>query len=484
MLGFLIDPQHAAYQVTVPVPSAEWLNTLGYFITNRFYFWFDDMWLDQIAAMAQRKIMLPIRIISQGEKGKTPRMKNLLFWNRYFASTIDDRLEDATKLLRKIHLNDQESFEVAMKHARETAAIQLHKLSLIQPESEKKTELKSGDLDSAPSTLQLLNYMETELLAVEDLLLKLGESIRNSELSDALFISDALEKSSYIGHNINLIKKNLSQEFKFIDSSNSHIDDKTISSALFNKIETNLTNADSCKERLNYMSRRLGIEDDYFIFFSPKIDEEPFFIIQGFLFYIQRYDVSLDSILVIGAEDGEGAVQAIVTAYKNISSEILFCIEPDCNNFDKLKNRYSKTATLYNCSSVSTDHYISKEKLTAFYKYIPSAMNQYPLERFISNLNKEVQYLNTTNRSVNCIMEIKQFHNLERFDLAILNGSLFTGEADLDAVYGSNFILLTSINSIKDYANHKKLLEDNNYVLLTHNFAPRTGYSFFRRRDY
>jgi hypothetical protein len=111
-------------------------------------------------------------------------------------------------------------------------------------------------------------------------------------------------------------------------------------------------------------------------------------------------------------------------------------------------------------------------------------MNTFPLDLFADKLESEKKYLNTTQRSRSCIVEIKQAQNIDRFDFVVLDGSLFSGEADLDAVYGANFILLTSINSLKDYANHKRLSEDNDYVLITCNKAPRAGYSMFRRKDY
>ncbi|MDD2898660.1 MAG: hypothetical protein PHI31_08080 [Desulfuromonadaceae bacterium] len=491
MLGYLIDPQHAAYQVTIPVPSARWLNILGYFITNRFYFWFDDMWLDQIADMAQRKVLIPIRVLSLGEKGKTPRMKNLPFWNRYFVCTQDDRFEDAKKLIEAIHDGNASSLNSALRSARESAAIQIHKSCLVELESEKKTELMLSDPEHAPAASQLVSYFEVELYAVEDLLLKVKKAINRADMPDALFLLSALELSSYKLPDINYIKATLlkdsgydvsAAEFLLKHIENNPEDVK--SAPLYNRINNKSTIAGSFNVTPAYLSNWLGISDDYFIFFPARIDEELYFIIQSIIYLACNSGVELNSILVVGAGTGEGAVQAVVSAYKNINPDVLFCVEKDKDAFKMLKQNYSHAATLYNSSSVATDGYLSEKELTAFYRYIPSVMNRYSLESFIAALNAEVHLLETTNRSGDCIKNIKRSRNLDHFDFVILDGSLFSGEADLEAVYGANIILLTGINSVKDYANHKRLSDDDDYSLLFSSITPRSGYSMFMRKDF
>lgn len=489
MLGFLVDPLHASYQVTIPVPSAQWLNVLGYFITNRFYFWFDDMWLDRIADMAQRKVLMPIRVISQGDKGKTPRIRNLPFWNRYFACTTDDRFMDAEKLIKAIHKNDQLSLDSALQKAREAAAIHIHKSDLTKLDSERDTELALSDLDQAPTASQLLDYFEVELYAVEDILLKVKPALGRSDLSDALFLLNALEFSSYNLPEINYIKATLFQSSGHYSSAAEslfeHIDknpNDLKSIPLINKLNDN-PDKSSFNGKSAYLRSWLGIQDDYFIFFPYKIDEEIYFIIQTSIYLLLNNDRQLNSVLVVGAGNGEGAVQAIVSAYHNLKPNVLFSIEPNKENFIQLEKKYSHVSKSYNCSSVKTANYVTEEELAAYYKYIPSVMNNYPLDFFTAALKAEIHDLETTNRSCDCIREIMRSHNLNYFDFVVLDGSLFSGEADLDAVYGSVFILLTSVNSIKDHANHKRLSEDDNYILLLSNTTPRAGYSMFGLRD-
>lgn len=483
LLAYPIDPLHAAYQVTIPIPSARWLNILGYFATNRFFFWFDDVWLDRIADMAQRKLLVPIRIIAQGGKGSTPRMRNLPFWNRYFACTLDDRFADAVKLLEAIHQNDLLSLKLAQQNARERAAIQLHKSGFGEPVSERVTEFMLRDPEHVPGVAQLLNYLETELYAVEDLLLKVNNAFNRNNLSDVLFLLNALELSSYNISEIDYIKAKLFQDsgysYSAAESLLKHIENnpEDIKSApLYNIITNNLT-THSFNGVSPYLSAWLGIEDDYYIYFPSKIDEELYFIIQGIV-YLSGYKCEkIDSFLIVGSGKSDEAVQAIVSAHQNASPNMLFCIEPNEDTYLELEKKYSHVATSYNCSSVTMDNYISESELAAFYKHIPSVMNKYSLESFTLALRREKQFL----ASRDCIKNIKRTHNLDRFDLVILDGSLFSGEADLDAVYGANTILLISINSVKNYANHKKLLEDANYRLLFSK-PELAGYSMFRWR--
>lgn len=488
MLGYPTDDHHATYQITIPIPSAQWLNTLGYFFTNRFYFWYDDMWLDRIANLAQRKVLIPIRIITQGGKGTTPRMKNLPFWNRYFTCTLDDRFADAVKLLEVIHNDDAVALEKALQNARESAAIQIHKSSQGELDSERAAELALSDPDYAPSASKLIRYFEAELYAVEDLLFKVAKAIERSELSDAMILLNALELASFNIPDINYIRATLCKDSGYFTSAAQYLlehvkqyPDDIKSTPLYDEFNNKLDTPSNFNATSSYLSNWLGITDNYSIFFPSKIDEELYFIIQGFIYDVLNHGGQIDSILVVGAGSGEGIVQAIVSAYPNSDARMLFCIEPKENEFHELAATYSNVATLCNCSSVSTENYISADELAAFYKYIPSIMNNFPLELFTEMLNSEKQYLDTSHRSLDCINDIKRLYNRDRFYFVVLNGSQFSGKADLDAIYGADFILLTSINSVKDYANHRRLCEDDNYSLILTNASARAGYSMFYR---
>ncbi|MHC5833903.1 MAG: hypothetical protein ACYT04_000000102360, partial [Nostoc sp.] len=83
--------------------------------------------------------------------------------------------------------------------------------------------------------------------------------------------------------------------------------------------------------------------------------------------------------------------------------------------------------------------------------------------------------------SDNGIQTIKDENNIDYFDLVLIDGSEFTGQAELDEVYGASFICLDDITTFKNYRNHQKLLADKNYVLLFQSTVVRNGYSIFKK---
>lgn len=96
--------------VTFAIIGARWPDTTGRILTSYFPFWFDDVWLDQVAQMIDRKIAVPIHMKSLEGKGQTPRMFNLWFWHQFFANTLDERIDEADKLRRIIYNNNPDEY--------------------------------------------------------------------------------------------------------------------------------------------------------------------------------------------------------------------------------------------------------------------------------------------------------------------------------------------------------------------------------------
>jgi len=100
LLGYLTDrdPCHASGQVCYPVVTRRWIETLGYFISDIFPFWFADTWLDEIALMLGRKVAVAVDWRPQGNRCKTTRMRDLAFWAWVFEATRRERIQDAQML--------------------------------------------------------------------------------------------------------------------------------------------------------------------------------------------------------------------------------------------------------------------------------------------------------------------------------------------------------------------------------------------------
>ena len=63
----------------------------------------------------------------------------------------------------------------------------------------------------------------------------------------------------------------------------------------------------------------------------------------------------------------------------------------------------------------------------------------------------------------------------------LIDGSEFTGEAELAEVYGAEFILLDDVNIYKNWTNLQKLAADGNYLLRELNLAVRNGFAVFEK---
>jgi hypothetical protein len=76
---------------------------------------------------------------------------------------------------------------------------------------------------------------------------------------------------------------------------------------------------------------------------------------------------------------------------------------------------------------------------------------------------------------------IKHNHNIENFDLVLIDGSEFTGFAEFNKIYGAKYILLDDINGFKNYKTHQYLKNDKNYNLIIENYYVRNGFSAFSK---
>ncbi|HBQ98608.1 MULTISPECIES: hypothetical protein [unclassified Roseofilum] len=99
----LTDSYHDKHFGAYGFLSAEWLNQTGRFLSEYFPFWGDDLCINQVASIIGRNIQLDARVKLQGGKGKTARLRNWLFWKRFFNDTLIERVEEAEQLRKIIY---------------------------------------------------------------------------------------------------------------------------------------------------------------------------------------------------------------------------------------------------------------------------------------------------------------------------------------------------------------------------------------------
>ncbi|WP_414623496.1 glycosyltransferase [Calothrix sp. CCY 0018] len=195
---------------------------------------------------------------------------------------------------------------------------------------------------------------------------------------------------------------------------------------------------------------------------------------------------NIKNVLEIGSSSGGGSTEAFVTGLReNAHSPKLFCMEVSKTRFAELAKRYNNDdfVKCYNVSSISLEAFPNKKEVIDFYNNTQSNLKLYPLEQVLGWLEQDIEYIINSGVTNDGIKKIKRENNIELFDLVLIDGSEFTGIAELDQVYGAKFICLDDINTFKNYKNHRELLSDINYELVVQNSSVRNGFSIFRRID-
>ncbi|HEY9619558.1 MAG TPA: glycosyltransferase family 1 protein [Crinalium sp.] len=215
---------------------------------------------------------------------------------------------------------------------------------------------------------------------------------------------------------------------------------------------------------------------------APEIKDDEFY--QAIQRLARRKDIK--TVLEIGSSSGGGSTEAFVKGLRdNPSNPSLFCMEVSKPRFTELQNRYASEGFVkcYNVSSVPVEKFPSREQIADFYALYDTPLKNYSAEQVLGWLQQDIDYVKTAGVPGDGIQRIKAENNIDCFDMVLIDGSEFTGNVELDEVYGAKFILLDDICTYKNYDSHQRLLEDLHYILIAQNKALRNGYSIFRKLD-
>lgn len=212
----------------------------------------------------------------------------------------------------------------------------------------------------------------------------------------------------------------------------------------------------------------------------PEIKDDEFYnLIQKLA---QQEEIK--TVLEIGSSSGTGSTEAFVRGLnQNPHQPSLFCMEVSQSRFQQLQTRYQHQdfVKCYNVSSVKLEQFPTAAEVERFYYQNQTGLNVFPLAQVLGWLRQDIEYIKGQSVDNNGIQLIKSEHNVEFFDLVLIDGSEFTGAAEFDQVYGAKFILLDDINTFKNYSNYRQLLADKNYRLIAENHHLRNGYAVFRK---
>lgn len=195
-------------------------------------------------------------------------------------------------------------------------------------------------------------------------------------------------------------------------------------------------------------------------------------------------DPSIRTALEIGSSAGQGSTLAFATSFSNKKGiKSLFCIEVSKVRFSVLADFYKQKDFVhcYNCSSVPINEFPEKQEVINFYYSKDTDLKKFELGEVLSWLQQDIDYVATQNVPENGIECIKQENDIDYFDVVLIDGSEFTGKAELDEVYGARYIFLDDINTFKNFENHNQLVLDQQYKLVAEDRRVRNGFSVFER---
>ncbi|UCC96701.1 MAG: glycosyltransferase [Phycisphaerales bacterium] len=185
-LGYIPNPLSAPEQVSFPVLSAPWTNITGRIFTEYFPFWSDDTWLDHVSQMVRRKVRIEIRAESINEAGKTPRLKNLPFWQSFFTHLMDERLADAKLLLRAIYPQDCPEYRKAIEDAEKLADVITEQRERITTSYLSSLEDKHSSFPENPEPHLMLLHLSLEAKAVGRLFAKTDSLMQAGDFNRAI----------------------------------------------------------------------------------------------------------------------------------------------------------------------------------------------------------------------------------------------------------------------------------------------------------
>jgi hypothetical protein len=223
---------------------------------------------------------------------------------------------------------------------------------------------------------------------------------------------------------------------------------------------------------------KAGSQLDYLI--PPEIKNDPLAEI------IERVGATagVREILEIGSSAGDGSTEAWVRgARRNPVRPRLHCIEVSVERHAALADRWlgEDFVRCYNVSSVPLERFPPVDEVERFYRDVPSQLRNFELETVLGWLQQDIDYLTDHRLSCPGIGQIKEEHHIGDFDAVLIDGSEFTGSAELDEVYGARFILLDDTETFKNWENARRLEADPRYRLVRRDRSTRNGFAVFER---
>lgn len=192
-------------------------------------------------------------------------------------------------------------------------------------------------------------------------------------------------------------------------------------------------------------------------------------------------DPSVRTILEIGSASGAGSTAAFARGLARNPGASLYCLEALPERFSALQRRYADRPRIHpiNASSVGVDGFADESEVRGFQAALTTALSRYPVDEVLQWRAADLRLVASGAVATNGIELARDAAGVEAFDAVLIDGSEFTGRAELDAVIGSRILLLDDVNSFKNHFNCQRLLADARYELVDAQPNLRNGYAVF-----
>ena len=225
------------------------------------------------------------------------------------------------------------------------------------------------------------------------------------------------------------------------------------------------------------------------IIIDPEVNQntQSYYIIQEYL-----KKVPVKTIIEIGASSGGGTTEALI---KGITSRFhpegitspkdlikMASVEVSRARFKNLKERYIGISffTPYNISSLPLSRFPTEEHVAKFIR--ETGIHGGNVAVVLDWLRQDIQYVKDNNFDVNGIQKIKEDFGVEKFDLAVIDGSEFLGDEEFYELPDCEGYFLDDIFVYKNWNSHRILENDKRYVKLFEEKI-RGGSSFFCKKE-
>ena len=218
------------------------------------------------------------------------------------------------------------------------------------------------------------------------------------------------------------------------------------------------------------------------IIIDPEVNmnTQSYYIIQEYL-----KKVPVKTVIEIGASSGGGTTEALIKgiiANEHHKGVKMASIEVSRARFKNLKERYNNVPffTPYNISSLPLSRFPSEEHVAKFIR--ETGIHGGNVNTVLDWLRQDIQYVKDNNFDVNGIQKIKEDFGVEKFDLAVIDGSEFLGDEEFNELPNCDAYFLDDIYVYKNWNSHKALENDVRYVKIFEEKI-RGGSSLFCKKE-